>query len=113
MVLWNIAKSSNSLAAFIETDYFAINVLSDSQRDVSTHFARSDHTLFDQFDFRLTELGSPLLPGAIAHFECRTHEVHECGDHHIVIGEVVNFDHDDGRPLLFFSGRYRSVDPDC
>lgn len=109
LVLWNIAKVSNSLNAYLDADFFAINVLAEDQQDVSTHFARTDHTLFDDVEFTLSEDGAPLLPGTIATFECRTHTIHDCGDHYIIIGEVDRFRAEDGKPLLFYGGGYRSI----
>ncbi|MGI9261377.1 MAG: flavin reductase family protein [Woeseiaceae bacterium] len=110
LVLWNIAKVSNSLEAYLEAQHFAINILSADQEAVSSHFARSDHTLFDDIDFVVSENGAPLLPGTIANFECRTHTIHDCGDHFIIIGEVERFNVEDGNPLVFYSGRYRDLD---
>ncbi|MDH4073347.1 MAG: flavin reductase family protein [Gammaproteobacteria bacterium] len=109
LVLWNIAKVSNSLQAFLGAEHFAINVLSSEQQALSTHFARSDHTLFDTIDYRLSGDGMPILPGTIATFECRTHEIHDCGDHHIIVGEVLAWSAADGDPLLFYRGAYRRI----
>ena len=110
LVLWNIAKTSNSLDAYLEAEYFAINVLAEDQENVSIHFAQSVHTLFDGVDHEVSEKGVPLLKDTLACIECRTFEIHDCGDHHIIIGEVERFRKSDKRPLLFFSGRYASVD---
>lgn len=109
LVLWNIAKVSNSLRAYLEARHFAINVLSAGQRELSTHFARSDHTLFRNVDYSLSDDGAPLLPGVVATFECRTHEVVDCGDHYIIIGEVTAHRSTELEPLLFFSGGYRQI----
>ena len=110
LVLWNIAKVSNSLDAYLQAGHFAINVLSDQQQDVSSHFARSDHTLFDGMEHSTSQDGVPILPGTVATFECRTHEVHDCGDHYIIVGEVTAYSAQDGDPLLFYGGRYRTLD---
>jgi len=110
LILWNIAKVSNSLQAFLDADYFAINILSRDQQDLSSHFAKSDHTLFDSIRITRSEQNVPLIPGALAWFECRTHQIHDCGDHHIVIGEVVSFESTAAEPLLFFSGKYAAID---
>jgi flavin reductase (DIM6/NTAB) family NADH-FMN oxidoreductase RutF len=109
LILWNIAKVSNSLEAYLEAGHFAINVLSSAQREISNHFARSDHTLFDGIEYDLSEHGVPLLPGTIARFECRTHEIYDCGDHHIIIGEVERFSDSELDPLLFYNGGYRNI----
>mgnify|MGYP001826502192 CR=1 FL=1 len=113
LILWNIAKVSNSIEAYLEAEYFAINVLSADHEPVSSHFARSDHTLFADVEHSMSGRGSPLLPDTLAQFECRTHEIHDCGDHFIIVGEVVEFRSSDKDPLLFFSGKYcRLQNPD-
>ena len=106
LILWNIAKVSNSLRAYLAAEHFAINVLGADQRDLSHHFAQSDHTVFKGIEYSVSEHGVPMLPDTIASFECRTHEIHDCGDHFIIIGEVERFVSGDGDPLLFFGGDY-------
>jgi 3-hydroxy-9,10-secoandrosta-1,3,5(10)-triene-9,17-dione monooxygenase reductase component len=110
LVLWNIAKVSNSLQAYLDAEHFAINVLAEDQQQLSVHFARADHTLFQGIDYSLTDEGAPLLSGTLATFECRTHATHDCGDHFIIVGEVTGFMSGDGDPLLFFGGGYRKID---
>ena len=111
LVLWNIAKVSNSLDAYMNADDFVINVLAEEQLALASNFARSDHTLFDGVEFTVSERNVPVLPGTLATFECSTYQVHDCGDHYVIIGEVTAFRSTDGNPLLFFGGRYRSVKP--
>ncbi len=109
LVLWNIAKVSHSLRAYLAAEHFAINVLSADQRDVSDHFAQSDHTVFNGIVYSASEHGVPILPDTLACFECRTYETHDCGDHFIIIGEVERFRRNDGEPLLFFRGDYHQL----
>jgi flavin reductase (DIM6/NTAB) family NADH-FMN oxidoreductase RutF len=109
LVLWNIAKVSNSLRAYLDAEHFAINVLGDEQRAASHHFAQSDHTRFNGIVYESSEHGVPLLPESVACFECRTHQVHDCGDHYIIIGEVEKFRSNAGQPLLFYSGDYVQI----
>ena len=109
LVLWNIAKVSNSLEAYLAAGSFAINILASDQQDLSAHFARSNHTLFDAIDVDWSADDVPLIPGALACFECRTHAIHDTGDHHIIIGEVVRFEATNGDPLMFFGGDYAAI----
>lgn len=107
LVLWNIAKVSHSLRAYLDAGHFAINVLGVEQRHISHHFAQSDHTVFDGVEYTSSEHGVPILPDTIACFECRTFDVHDCGDHYIIIGMIERFRSNDEEPLLFYSGEYR------
>ncbi len=109
LILWNVAKVSNSLQAFLDAEYFAINILARDQQELAAHFAESDHTLFDSVEILRSGENVPLIPGTLARFECRTHQVHACGDHYIIIGEVVRFEARDAEPLLFFNGKYASL----
>lgn len=106
LVLWNIAKVSNSLQAYLSAEYFAINVLGHDQRELADHFARTDHTQFGRVETTPSAEGVPILSGTIACLHCRTHQIHDCGDHYIIIGEVTRFRFTRGAPLLFFGGNY-------
>lgn len=109
LILWNIAKSSNSFRDFLQTKHFAIHILSKQQQALSSHFARTDHTRFDGVKIRTSDAGVPLLPNCLAVFECSTYQTHDCGDHHIIVGHVDRFTWERSEPLLFFSGSYRGL----
>jgi flavin reductase (DIM6/NTAB) family NADH-FMN oxidoreductase RutF len=109
LVLWNIARASNSLEAFLNADQFVINVLAEHQRAVAQHFAQSDHQLFDQIDFEPGPAGTPLLPETLGRFECSTHHIYEGGDHYIIVGKVNRYRYASGAPLLFYGGRYAAL----
>jgi flavin reductase (DIM6/NTAB) family NADH-FMN oxidoreductase RutF len=49
------------------------------------------------------------LQGALAYLECRLHSAQVAGDHTIFIAEVEDVVVRDGKPLLFFRGKYRNV----
>jgi len=104
LVLWNIATSSRSLNTYLEAEHFAINILADDQQHLSHHFAQTD--LFDDVDVTINGHGVPLIPGSLANLECATFQVHEAGDHFIIIGRVEALSVSDRKPLLFYSGHY-------
>ena len=108
LVLWNIAKVSNSLQAYLDAEYFAIHVLDAGQQDLAEHFASTDHTRYNGVEHTISGQNVPILPGVLARFDCRTHEIHEGGDHYIIIGEVEAHRAGDGAPLMFFGGEYRT-----
>ena len=56
------------------------------------------------------EAGAPILEDSLGVFECERYAVHNGGDHHILIGQVVKASFDGSLdPLLFFRGRYRRL----
>lgn len=109
LVLWNIAKVSRSLPAFLDASYFGISVLTREQRNLAVRFAQSAPGLFDGVQYRYTEHGVPLLEAALAWFECATYARYDCGDHYILVGEVIGYDTADGDPLLFYGGEYADL----
>lgn len=109
LVLWNIAKVSNSLQEFLDAEHFGINILSASQKNESQTFAKSEHNIFDGVAYSLGENSIPLLDNTLAHLLCHTHDVHECGDHYIIVGEVTGYASVDADPLVFFNGAYQSL----
>jgi flavin reductase (DIM6/NTAB) family NADH-FMN oxidoreductase RutF len=108
LVLWNIAKVSNSLQAYLSAEHFAIHVLKAGQQHIAEHFSRTDHTRYNGIEHTLSRKNVPILPGVLARFDCRTREIHDGGDHHIIVGEVEAHTAADGAPLLFFGGEYRT-----
>jgi flavin reductase (DIM6/NTAB) family NADH-FMN oxidoreductase RutF len=50
-----------------------------------------------------------LLPGVLATIACSRVNVITAGDHDIVIGEVRHAACQDGEPLVFYGGQYRSL----
>ena len=109
LVLWNIAKVSKSLRAYLAAEHFAINVLSNQQQSLASHFAKSENGLFGDIGYRDSPQNVPVLSDTLAHLECRTHDIHDCGDHHIIIGDVINFELSDSEPLIFYSGNYTGI----
>jgi 3-hydroxy-9,10-secoandrosta-1,3,5(10)-triene-9,17-dione monooxygenase reductase component len=111
MILWSLARSAKSAPAFLQAEYFAVNVLSAAQQEISAHFARSADDKFAVIEHLLVEGigGVPLIEGATARFECRNQFQNYGGDHVVFIGTVERFAHWDRVPLVFHRGRYAQV----
>jgi 3-hydroxy-9,10-secoandrosta-1,3,5(10)-triene-9,17-dione monooxygenase reductase component len=106
MILWSLAKSARSLAAFEAAEYWVVHILAANQDDLSTRFARSGG---DKFAGLETETGlgdAPLLKSCASRLQCKTAFRYEGGDHVIFVGEVVAFDRNDVPPLVFHGGQY-------
>lgn len=106
MVLWSLAKSSSSLAAFRDVDHFAVHVLSADQADLSARFAGKDPDKFAGLHVDRGLGNVPLLRDCTARFECRTVHRYDGGDHIIFVAEVGRHDHEPVPPLIFHGGRY-------
>lgn len=111
LVLWSMDRGARSASAFRAARHFAVHVLADDQADLSNRFARKGEDKFAGLDWRESEHGVPLITGALATFECRTHAIHEGGDHEIIVGEVDRFEARDGDALVFAAGGYATAEP--
>ena len=106
LLLICIAKSAHSLEVFQEASSFAVNILSDTQREVSGLFASQAANKFDLVDWQSGKTQAPLISGSLAHFECLPHQFVDAGDHVILIGKIEHFVRFDGTPLGYFRGNY-------
>jgi 3-hydroxy-9,10-secoandrosta-1,3,5(10)-triene-9,17-dione monooxygenase reductase component len=106
LVLWSLANTSMSLAAFRAAPHWAVHVLATDQEELSARFARRGEAKFAGLDLEEGVGGVPLLQGCSARFQCRTAFQYEGGDHVIFLGEVLAFDRRDAAPLVFHGGRY-------
>jgi flavin reductase (DIM6/NTAB) family NADH-FMN oxidoreductase RutF len=108
LVSFCLDRNANSLNGFLTASHFVVNVLSEGQEPLSAAFARSSGgDKFVGVDFAVGETGCPLLADCLSHLECVREAVHDAGDHLIVIGRVVRLaQRPEGRPLLYFRGRY-------
>ena len=110
-----IDRGAGMLEAIGDAGRFAVNVLASDQEEASRFFAQpnDDADPMGPHAYRFSELGSPLLDGALAWLDCRTHSVLEGGDHEIFVGEVLacGIARPDADPLLFFRGGYRAIAP--
>lgn len=90
---------------------FAVNILSQTQLDISRRFATKGVDRFDGVPIRRGTTGMPLLEGAVSVLECRTVAAHPAGDHTIFVGEVEAAAVKTEPPLLYCSGRYGAFTP--
>jgi len=91
LLLVCLAKSSFNYATMTEAAHFAVNILSQEQRDVSLTFARPVADRFATVEWERGEYGSPILAQVSAWFECALQEVIDAGDHVILLGRIVAF----------------------
>ena len=106
LVLWSLAKSSGSVAAFEESDYFNVHILASDQEPLSNLFAKKGADKFVGLNVQRGLGETPLLEGCSARFQCKTAYRYEGGDHIILVGEVYNFESFERSPLAFLGGRY-------
>jgi len=110
LILISVAVSNFSFPEFLKCRYFAVNVLSAEQREVSRRFARSATDKWRDVPMHYGLFGCPLLKSALSVFECEVERRYDAGDHVILLGKIVGFDYQSsGDPLLFFRGAYGQI----
>lgn len=104
-------KTSRAFAAIRQTRRFCVNMLSAEQSEISNIFASRLEDKFTDIDWEPTKSGSPKLANIVGWVDCTVQDVHEAGDHYLVIGKVEELGQGtEDRPLLFHQGRYRTAE---
>ena len=110
MVLICIDRTSSLLAIFEQAGRYGLSFLGEPQHSLSTRFAQRGQDRFDGVQWICGASGVPLIPGALAHLECKIARSVSAGDHDILIAEVVSADIQTGSPLLYYGSAYRRLE---
>lgn len=112
LVLWCPAKSSARYEVFARAAHFAIHVLRADQEPLARAFAKSG-TAFGDALLEHNASGVPVFSDCLARFECQTYQLHDAGDHAIMVGRVTSAVYHDGAPLIFSQGCFRQFDKEA
>lgn len=98
------AKADSGVYQAIEqAGTFAVNILSDEQKDLAQDFFRPTSVEGDQINghaFKPGSTGAPVLDSAYAFVECELKDKLAIGDHTVLVGQVINAEHrHEGKPL--------------
>nr|WP_323369033.1 flavin reductase family protein [Streptomyces alkaliterrae] len=116
LVLLSVRTGSRMEELLERQPLWAASLLTDAQRQVAGRFAMkgrlSDRLLFRELPHgRGERTGAPLVDDSLAQVECRTEQRVAAGDHTLLVARVlgVALPAVEGRPLLYFQGRYRTL----
>jgi flavin reductase (DIM6/NTAB) family NADH-FMN oxidoreductase RutF len=103
-------NTSRTLPVVRAAGRFAVNVLRTGQEDLARLFA-SKRLAADKFAAvtHSVDHGVPVLDGALAWLVCDLQAEHPGGDHTIGVGAVTKMGHEEGEPLVFHRGAYRTL----
>jgi len=93
LIVAAVKADSGAYAALKDSRRFVLNMLGKGQQGVAFTFFKPAQIEGDRISgqpVRAGETGAPILANAHASVECKVAEIVERGDHHIVIGEVIN-----------------------
>ncbi|MBT2700086.1 flavin reductase [Bacillus sp. ISL-40] len=107
LVVISIGEKAKILEKIKQSQTFSVNILAADQQELSMIFAgqikEPREVIFNRLD------GKPVLAGAVAQIACEVSAEHVEGDHTLFIGKVTDIKLEDAEPLLFYSGRYRTL----
>lgn len=105
LIVISLKKDAKMLQKIRQSGRFSVNVLAESQQDLSMIFAgqiESERAYeFSQLD------GVPVIPGAVTQVVCNIKSEYSEGDHSLMIGQVTAIHLEDKEPLIFSKGKYR------
>jgi flavin reductase (DIM6/NTAB) family NADH-FMN oxidoreductase RutF len=107
-LLISVDKKAESYPYFEQSGVFTINILRDDQEGLSRRFAVSGGNKFEGVAFHRGANKVPILEDTLAHIECRLYAAYDGGDHTLYLGEILEAETREGRPLLFYRGGYRA-----
>jgi flavin reductase (DIM6/NTAB) family NADH-FMN oxidoreductase RutF len=109
-VLVCLDRRSRTLPTMLTAGRFAVNVLGWEQRELATRLADGTRTPAQRFaGIRESTLvtGSPVVPDSLAVIDCLLAQVWPCGDHMLLVGDVVGgLAERVDEPLLFYEGGF-------
>lgn len=105
LVLVCPALTSATYPHLVRNQRFAVHILAAEQQDLAMAFASKSADKAASLEWTLSDLGNPLLTGAIRVLECTLWREYEGGDHAILIGHVQRIDRAEGGVLLYHRGK--------
>lgn len=103
------SKQSTSWPRVSTSCDICVNILAAEQEDTAQVFAKSGADKFAEVEWIPAYHGAPRLLNALVGLDCRIRDVHEAGDHWLVVAEVLETQVGSGRPLLFYRGNFSGI----
>jgi flavin reductase (DIM6/NTAB) family NADH-FMN oxidoreductase RutF len=106
-------RNSNTHGVIADGKCFAVNVLAAGQETLSNRFAskKDEDRRFEGLELATAVTGAPLIPGAVASWDCTLVATQAAGDHDIYVGQVEELVTRDLEPLVYHAGVYRKLAP--
>lgn len=89
------------------TKKFGLSILDEDQMELSMIYARQMEK--DREIPFISQDGVPVIDESIATLSCYVQEIATAGDHMIFIAEVTEVEMNEGDPILFHGGQYRTI----
>lgn len=113
LVLICIDRTSRVHDTLLESGSFAVNFLAEHQAALSTCFASNSECRYNGFcgaSSHVVATGAPVLDDSLGYVDCKLVNAFPGGDHTIFVGHVEALDTTGDAPLLYYRGRYATLD---
>jgi len=111
-VLVCLDRGSRTLRTILVAGSFAVNVLGWEQRELAVRFADTARTPAGRFTgihAAILATGAPVVPDSLAVLDCLLARAWPCGDHVLLVGDVVDGTAGSAdEPLVFYGGGFCS-----
>ena len=113
LVCFNVMKSARMHDTAVSARNFVVHVLREDQNDLSDRFAMPHYSRAEQLEGLTTvpgPFGYDILDNALVRFDCSLDEVHDAGDHSILMGCVLDVvEGESGRPVVYHQRAYHAI----
>lgn len=110
LISFCIDKRASNYDFFVNSDKFVINILRESQKDISSKFAKPLALNWSEINYQ-TKDNLVYLKDCLVAISCENYIKYNGGDHTIILGEVKNIlEENQSEPLLYYRGDYAKLD---
>ncbi|MBI1882138.1 MAG: flavin reductase family protein [Chloroflexi bacterium] len=111
LVVISVGSHARLNSLLPQSGRYGVSILGENHEHFSRHFAgRPIERLAIPF---VRKKDIPVLEGAVACLVARVIDIHPVGDHICYIGQVEYLEAREARPLLFYAGKYRTLNPEA
>ena len=110
-ILVCINDSAVPMEGIRESQFFAVNILTSDQEEISNQFAggSTQEQRFENVSWTEGGTGSPILDGSLSSIDCKVVQQVRAGTHWIIVGEVQDVICRAGEPLLYYRSGYQKL----
>lgn len=109
LIAVSIDENAGMYEKLKNTTKFGVSMLKEEQKDLSMIFARQKEQ-DREIEFIVRD-EVPVIKDALATLSCEVDQKVKAGDHLILIAKVTEISIQQGSPILFYGGKYRTISP--
>jgi flavin reductase (DIM6/NTAB) family NADH-FMN oxidoreductase RutF len=108
LIAISIDEKASMYDQLLETKKFGVSILSEQQKDISMIFSRQIEGDRNSIPY-VKQDHIPVIDQSLVTLACHVQDTADAGDHTILIAEVTEINMNEGEPVLFYGGKYRTM----